>query len=114
MTPNTIPAGHAGNVYYLLVCRASLGQSVRTSDGSTSIDAPGTGSRVFAGGNTRELSSVVSAAGPVTPPVHHHSLIAEVGGRIDRYREFIVFHSEYIYPEYVLAYQRFNGPHGPV
>ena len=92
----------------------SLGQSVRTKNGKSSIDAPGAGAGIFAGGNTRELSTVIGAAGPVTPPVHHHSLIAELGGRIDRYREFIVFHSEYIYPEYVLAYQRFNGSHGPV
>ena len=39
---------------------------------------------------------------------------AEMGGAIGRYREFIVFHSEYIYPEYVIAYQRFNNGHGPV
>jgi hypothetical protein len=26
-----------------------------------------------------------------------------------RYREFIVFHSDYIYPEYLLAYQRFES-----
>ena len=30
--------------------------------------------------------------------MHHHSLLAEMGGGLDRYREFIVFHSEYIYP----------------
>jgi hypothetical protein len=26
-----------------------------------------------------------------------------------RYREFIVFHSDYIYPEYLLAYHRFKS-----
>jgi hypothetical protein len=42
----------------------------------------------------------------VTPPVHHHALLAETGGRVDRYREFVVFRDEYVYPEYVLAYRR--------
>ena len=31
-----------------------------------------------------------------------------------RYREFIVFHSEYIYPEYLVAYQRYEGDRGPL
>ena len=30
------------------------------------------------------------------------------------YREVIVFHSELIYPEYVLAYQLFEGKRGPL
>ena len=29
-----------------------------------------------------------------------------------RFREFIIFHGEYIYPEYVIAYQRFHGQTG--
>ena len=58
----------------------------------------------------RELAAVPG----VSPPVHHHSLLAEMGGAIGRYREFIVFHSEYIYPEYLLAYQRFSGQRGPL
>ena len=31
-----------------------------------------------------------------------------------RHREFVVFNGEYVYPEYVIAYQRFNNGHGPV
>jgi hypothetical protein len=31
-----------------------------------------------------------------------------------RYREFVVFHSEYTYPEYLLVYQRFEGDRGPL
>jgi len=104
---------HPGKVYYLIVCRVSLGQPVRTRD-STRIDPPSVGRSVFAGSSQRELATVEGNAGPVTPPIHHHSLIAEVGGKIARFREFIVFHSEYIYPEYVLAYQRYSGQRGPV
>ena len=50
----------------------------------------------------------------VTPPVHYHALLADVLGVGGRYREAIVFHSELIYPEYVLAYQRFEGARGPL
>ena len=46
-------------------------------------------------------------------PTNGHSP-PQRGGFIKRYREFIVFHGEYIYPEYVIAYQRFNNGHGPV
>ena len=62
------------------------------------------GGSVFTPGN-RELVAVPR----VFPSVHYHSLLAETGVRIDRYREFIVFHGEYLYPEYVIAYQRCAG-----
>ena len=39
----------------------------------------------------------------------HHSLIAELGSSIGRFREFVLFHGEYVYPEYLIAYQRFKG-----
>ena len=63
----------------------------------------GSGS-VFTSGN-RELVQVPGT----TPPVHFHSLLAETGVKIQRHREFIVFHGEYLYPEYVIAYQRCAG-----
>jgi len=43
------------------------------------------------------------------PKIHHHSLIAELGKDIVRYREFILFHSEYVHIDYVIAYHRYNG-----
>ena len=59
----------------------------------------------------RELDTVAG----VSPPVHHHSLLApDPTPSQVRYREFIVFHSEYIYPEYLLAYQRYEGCRGPM
>ena len=59
----------------------------------------------------RELDTVAG----VSPPVHHHSLLApDPTPSQVRYREFIVFHSEYIYPEYLLAYQRYEGGRGPM
>ena len=42
----------------------------------------------------------------VSPAVNHHSLLAETGGRIQRFREFIVFHGDRVYPEYLVAYHR--------
>ena len=67
------------------------------------------GASVFAASDSRELAAVPRAS----PPVHFHSLVAETGGRIARFREFIVFHGSYIYPEYLLAFQRM-GSNGAV
>ena len=44
--------------------------------------------------------------GAVDPKVVHHSMIVEIGGRILRHREFLLYHSDSIYPEYLVAYQR--------
>ena len=40
--------------------------------------------------------------------MHYHSLIAETGVDLHRYREFVVFRDYYVLPEYLIAYQRFN------
>jgi hypothetical protein len=63
-----------------------------------------TGKNIFFIG-PRELAQVPG----VTPPVHYHSLVAERGAVITRFREFVIFHDENIYPEFVLGYQRYNG-----
>ena len=100
---------HPGKVYYLLVCRVALGRHVRTQQagrGATSMDDH---TPVFPI-SFRELAAVPN----VTPPVHYHALLADVVDKGARYREVIVFHSELIYPEYVLAYQRFDGGSGPL
>ena len=100
---------HPGKVYYLLVCRVVLGHHVRTQQsGRNSVSTDG-GSRIFPI-SFRELAPVPG----VTPPVHYHSLLADVVSVGARYREVVVFHSELIYPEYVLAYQRFEGARGPL
>ena len=97
-------ARHPGDVFYVLVVRAALGFPLRTQymgEAATSMDndAP-----IFPV-NFRELSPVRG----VTPHILHHSLIAELGQVIDRYREFVLFHSEYVHIDYVLAYHRCNG-----
>jgi hypothetical protein len=32
------------------------------------------------------------------PPLQHNSLLVELGGRIQRYREFVIFHGDQVYP----------------
>ena len=153
-------AEHEGKVGYILVCRVLLGHSIRTQETGRGAKSMDSGLPIFPIG-FRELRTVDG----VSPPVFHHSLVAEVrrvcfgsltgteifrlhmppivgircypptttfsfimkpplqgtprlpwqlGPMINRYREFIVFHGEYIYPEYVIAYQRFHNQHGPV
>ena len=36
----------------------------------------------------------------------YHSMLVEIGGKVKRHREFVVFHSDRIYPEYLLAFNR--------
>ena len=89
---------------YVLVVRAALGFPVRTQQSGQLATSMDTGARIFPV-NYRELSAVPG----VTPPIFHHSLIAELGKVIDRYREFVLFHSEYVHIDYVIAYHRYNG-----
>lgn len=92
---------HPGSVYYILACRVALGCHVRThnfGNGACSVDD---NMPVFPV-SFRELATVPN----VSPPVHYHSLVADIIDVGYRYREFIVFHQEFIYPEYLLAYQR--------
>ena len=102
-------APHPGKVFYILVCRVALGHHVRTKQAGRDAKSMDTGRPVFPI-SFRELDTVAG----VSPPVHHHSLLADNLDGGARYREFIVFHSEYIYPEYLLAYQRYEGDRGPM
>jgi hypothetical protein len=106
---------HPGDVFYVLVVRAALGFPLRTQymndqetgESATSMDS---GAPIFPTFNNdepnfRELSAVPG----VTPPIYHHSLIAELGEDIVRYREFVLFHSEYLHIDYLIAYHRYDG-----
>ena len=106
---------HPGDVFYVLVVRAALGYPVRTQqmgqkatsmDGSFLDKLMGDLTPIFPK-SFRELSAVPGVA----PPIVHHSLIAEPGlfSSIARYREFVLFHSEYLHIDYVIAYHRCNG-----
>lgn len=94
-------ATHPGTVYYLFLCRVALGRYVETKQGgeeALSVDEK----PVYATTARRELGYIPG----LDPPLHYHSLLAELGGQIQRYREFVVFHDVRIYPEYLLAYRR--------
>jgi hypothetical protein len=91
---------HPGMVYYIFVCRAAIGHHVSTT-------SPGRGAKCEHGKpvfpvSFRELAPVPD----ISPTIFHHSLLADVFKVGARFREIIVFHSNYIYPEYVIAYKR--------
>lgn len=87
-----------------------LGHPARTKEGAPHARRLDGGAVFASAANTRELATVEGVA----PPMHYHSLIIETGGRIARFREFVLFHSEYVYPEYLLAYQRLDARGQPV
>jgi hypothetical protein len=95
---------HPGDVFYVLVVRAALGYPVRTQQTGPKATSMDNLAPIFPIG-FRELSAVPG----VTPPIVHHSLIAELGPAIARYREFVLFHSEYVHIDYVIAYHRCDG-----
>ena len=94
------PTGFRGGpLHYILVARVCLGHCIRTQDGATNLDG---GSSLFAPGAGRKELAEIPGSGH-----HHHSLLAELGGCIVRYREFVTFHGEaYTKPEYLIAYSR--------
>jgi hypothetical protein len=65
------------------------------------IDGVCVAAGVFANDAARELVPI-----PGFPRLRYHSLLAETGESIKRFREFVVFHGNYVYPEYVVAYKR--------
>lgn len=85
---------HAGNVYYALVCRVKFDEKpLRTRDGKKRLGR--SDGELFADGAARRTLSKGK-----------HSLVCELGGAIQRYREFVVFKPEAINIEYVVALKR--------
>jgi len=100
---------HPNDVFYIVVCRVALGHHVRTTETGVYATSCDTGEQVYASGAGgsiiyRELAKVPGLS--TASPVHHHSLLVDVIRVHMRYREFVVFHSDLIYPEYVIAYKR--------
>jgi len=89
--------GQQNGMCYMFVCRALLGWPAFTKDGKDLVS----GGPVWAAGATdRELSKV-----PGTQ-FEHTSLVAELGTRIIRYREFVLTHGDRVHPDFLLAYER--------
>ena len=105
---------HQGSVFYVLVCRALLGYPARTQDTTRqqtgqqyvpSMFHMDTGEPIYPV-NEKEFAAIPS----ISPPITYHSLIAELGPNIKRYREFIFTHGDQVFPEYLIAYHRcWNG-----
>lgn len=99
---------HPRHVHYILLCRVALGHHARSHDGEINLD---TGGPVWLTTGKREQRRELANIPGVEPPCRHHSLIMEPGGPpakrgVARYREFIVTHSDQVYPEYLLAIHR--------
>jgi hypothetical protein len=95
-------------IFYILVCRTTMGSFVRTTatvpfSTSTlwSLDNPG--EKIFPI-TTRELGPIPGT----TPRILYHGLVVEKSENL-RYREFVTFHGDYVYPEYLLAYKRVDS-----
>jgi len=92
---------HPGDVHYAFVCQAVLGVPVRTKDGVNGL-APHQGEVFRAGIDRRELAIMRGA----THGTSYHSLVAELGVSLARFREFMLFHGDRVKIKYVVAYQR--------
>ena len=109
---------HPGDVCYVLVCRVAMGYSIRTQTRAwntatglwdkqcVAMDGAAASSNklVFATDATRELVPLPGTEDGF--PIHYHSLVAETGKTVQRFREFVVMHGDYVYPEFIVAYRR--------
>ena len=80
---------HAGDVFYALVCRVALGEPVVTEDGTTGRD----GEKIF-------QKSRSTLKGGKT------SLVAELGDKLRRFREFVIFDPAALSINYLVALKR--------
>ena len=86
-----------------IVVRVTLGHSVKHAERGDQCFNPNSQMRSGGGGVTwRELANIPNHDRP------YNSLFAAAGAGITRFRynEYVVFHSDQTYPEYVLAYHR--------
>ena len=105
---------HPGRIFYIFLCRASLGLVARSRDGQKTLD----GHSVWAQTKQRARQREFEFAANVWPKLRYHSQVIEktppeematapAGSTVvERYREFMTTHSERIYPEYLLAVRR--------
>ena len=87
---------------YVFVCRVVLGCTVRTKDSRTTLDSGATANGLWATDRKKELGFIADASASIP----YHSLLAELGSYIMRFREIVVFNGARAYPEYLVAYSR--------
>lgn len=125
----TGPDDHPGHVFYVLVCRVTLGYPALTCESkqvAKTIERGEDGEKLFPEQQYAQLPCLKSknrkilyqgmsdesddppdasdASAPGTP-IRYHSLFALKGKALRRYREFVVFHP-HVLPTYLIAYQR--------
>jgi hypothetical protein len=95
---------HPGNLCYMFLERVAMGAFAMTKDGETlqygCVGKPG--GAVFANEAKRELANIPET----NPPVLYHGLLVNKGEHHERFKEFVQFHGDRCYPEYLIAYQR--------
>ena len=95
------------SVNYMFLCRVGLGCIIRTNDGKTCLDAGvATDDKLFVPSTKDRRKQLGEIAGCTEPKVPYHSLLVELGRKIARFREIVVFDGARVYPEYLLAYSR--------
>jgi hypothetical protein len=101
---------HAQDVYYALVCRVALGNPSVTQDGSTEIASPCPSQASAAGSGSSSTVArrrlFVDDSNKSALTSGGHSLLAETGGQVQRYREIIVFDPAAIDIEFLVALKR--------
>jgi hypothetical protein len=83
--------GHPGHIFYLILARVARGVHADHFAMHQKVFAPGT--------DKKELKNVWN-----NPPVAYHSNF--VTSSQLRFNEFVIFHGEYAYPEYIIAFER--------
>jgi hypothetical protein len=89
-----------GEIFYCFVVRVLMGCPVHTEDGEEDIDD---GGDIWWSDECRQLRHVPG----VTPPLHHHAVVAEKGEGHARHREFVHFDGTgCCLIQYIIAYRR--------
>lgn len=90
---------HPGtDLFYVFVVSAICGVSCRTLDGKMDRH---TEQPLFASECRRELAFI-----PENQPLRYHSLLADTGDKLQRFREFVFYHAARTNIAYLIAYRR--------
>merc|ERR1711879_265849 len=95
------------DLFYCFIVRTAGGICLKTRgikrDKEPNIyDCDDEDKALFATQDRRELVAVPG----VSPPVNYNTLIVETGRALKRFREIVVYDSQHLYIEYVVAFKR--------
>jgi hypothetical protein len=91
---------HPGKVFYCFVVKVVVGAAIHTGDGETDLQR---GMSVWM---NRDDKRILASAAGTSPPIHYHTLVAEIGGVVQSHREFIIFDKDLARLEYLIAFRR--------